>query len=134
VVAGATYVAGGPQKALPLAIAFEKIPKPTDPFFDRERGFAKQWLANKGLLTSDEDVNPVETELSSFFNDCRTNGQPLANMEVGLSDAIAVMMSNVAMDENRRVYFSEIDKMGLNPGPEPQAPFFGGAPNFKVKT
>ena len=42
------------------------------------------------------------------------------------------MMSNVAMDENRRGYFSEIDKMGRNPGPEPQPPFFGGAPNFKL--
>jgi predicted dehydrogenase len=133
VVAGATYVAGGPQKALPLSIAFDKIPKPTDPFFERERGFAKQWLATKGILSTDEDVNPVETELTSFFNDCRTNGHPLADMEVGLADAITVMMSNVAMDENRRVYFNEIDKMGLNPGPEPQAPFFGGAPNFKEK-
>jgi predicted dehydrogenase len=130
VVAGATYVAGGPQKPLPLALALEKIPKPTDPFFERERGFAKQWLANKGIFTSDEDVNPVETELQSFFTDCRTGGHPLADMEVGLSDAIAVMMSNVAMDENRRVYFNEIDKMGRKPGPEPQAPFFGGAPNF----
>ena len=55
-------------------------------------------------------------------------------MEVGLADAIGVMMSNVAMDENRRAYFSEIDKMGRNPGPEPQAPFFGGAPNFKLST
>lgn len=134
VVAGATYVAGGPQKALPLALAYEKIPKPTDPFLDRERGFAKQWLAQKGILTSDEDRNPVETELESFFTNCRTGGKPLADMEVGLSDAIAVMMSNVAMDENRRVYFNEIDKMGLTPGPEPQAPFFGGAPNFKLKT
>jgi predicted dehydrogenase len=132
VVAGATYVAGGPQKALPLALAFDKIPKPTDPFFDRERGFAKQWLAQKGILTSDEDRNPVETELESFFTDCRTGGKPLADIEVGLADAIGVMMSNVAMDENRRVYFNEIDKMGHTPGPDPQAPYFGGAPNFKI--
>ena len=64
----------------------------------------------------------------------RTGGQPLAHMEVGLADSIAVIMSNTAMDENRRVYFSEIDKMGRNPGPEPQPPFFGGAPNYKLTT
>ncbi len=133
-VAGATYVSGGAQKGLPIAMAFEKMPKSTDPFFDREKGFARQWLANKGLLISDEDRNPVETELESFFNDVKHGGKPLADVEVGLSDAIAVIMSNAAMDENRRVYFSEIDKMGRNPGPEPQAPFFGGAPNFKLKT
>lgn len=130
--AGATYVSGGPQKGFPLVMALEGIPKPTDPFFEREARFAKLWLANKGVLTSDEDRNPVETELESFFNDVKHNGHPIADMEVGLSDAIAVMMSNVAMDENRRVYFSEIDKMGRKPGPEPQAPYFGGAPNFKL--
>jgi predicted dehydrogenase len=130
--AGASYVAGGAQKGFPLAMALEPIPKVTDPFFDRELGFAKNWLAQKGVLTSDEDRNPVETELESFFNDCKRNGHPLADMEVGLADAIGVMMSNVAMDENRRAYFSEIDKMGRNPGPEPQPPFFGGAPNFKL--
>lgn len=134
VVAGASYVAGGAQKGLPLAMALEKMPKPTDPFFERERGFARQWLASKGVLMSDEDRNPVETELESFFNDVKRGGHPIADMEVGLSDAIAVIMSNAAMDENRRVYFSEMDKMGRNPGPEPQAPFFGGAPDYKLKT
>ena len=113
-------------------MAMEPIPKVTDPFLDREVRFAKNWLAQKGVLTSDEDRNPVDVELETFFNDCKRNGHPLADMEVGLADAIGVMMSNVAMDENRRAYFNEIDKMGRNPGPEPQAPFFGGAPNFKL--
>ena len=130
--AGATYIQGGAQKGLPIAMALEKMPTANDPFFQREAAFAKQWLAQKGVLTSDEDRNPVETELESFFNDCKRNGHPLADMETGLADAIGVMMSNVAMDENRKVYFSEIDKMGLHPGPEPQPPFFGGAPNFKL--
>ena len=130
--AGASYVAGGAQKGFPLAMALEPIPKVTDPFLDREVRFAKNWLAQKGVLTSDEDRNPVDIELESFFNDCKRNGHPLSDMEVGLSDAIAVMISNVAMDENRRAYFNEIEKMGRNPGPEPQPPFFGGAPNFKL--
>ncbi len=130
--AGASYIAGGAQKGFPIAMALEPVPKSSDPFLEREARFAKNWLAQKGVLTSDEDRNPVETELESFFNDVKRNGHPLADMEVGLSDAIGVMISNIAMDENRRAYFNEIDKMGRNPGPEPQPPFFGGAPNFKM--
>ncbi len=77
--------------------------------------FARRWLYSKGVMVSDEERNPVETELESFFNDCRTLGKPKANLEIGLADSIAVMLSNKAMDEDRRVYFNEIDKMGKGP-------------------
>ena len=30
-----------------------------------------------------------------------------------MADSVAVILSNLAMDEGRRVYFNEIDKMGL---------------------
>jgi hypothetical protein len=113
-------------------MALEPKPDPNAPFLEREARFAKNWLAQKGVLTSDEDRNPVDIELESYFNDVKRNGHPLADMEAGLSDAIGVMISNIAMDENRRCYFNEIEKMGLKPGPEPQPPFFGGAPNFKM--
>ncbi|HEY3839766.1 MAG TPA: Gfo/Idh/MocA family oxidoreductase [Bryobacteraceae bacterium] len=130
--AGASYIAGGAQKGFPIAMAMEPKPNANDPFLEREARFAKNWLAQKGVLSSDEDRNPVDVELESFFNDCKKNGHPLADMEAGLSDAIGVMISNVAMDENRRCYFNEIDKMGLKPGPDPAPPYFGGAPNFKL--
>jgi predicted dehydrogenase len=129
--AGASYVAGGAQKGFPIAMALEPKPNANDPFLEREARFAKNWLAQKGVLSSDEDRNPVDVELESFFNDCKRNGHPLSDMEAGLTDAVSVMISNAAMDENRRVYFNEIDKMGLTPGPEPVPPYFGGAPNFK---
>jgi hypothetical protein len=29
-----------------------------------------------------------------------------------MADAVAVILSNLAMDEGRKVYFSEIEKMG----------------------
>ena len=29
-----------------------------------------------------------------------------------MADSVAVILSNLAMDEGRKVYFSEIDKMG----------------------
>ena len=37
---------------------------------------------------------------------------PKANLEIGLADSVAVIASNLAMDEGRRVYFNEIDNMG----------------------
>ena len=33
-------------------------------------------------------------------------------LEIGMADSAAVILSNLAMDEGRRVYFNEIDKMG----------------------
>jgi len=54
----------------------------------------------------------VDTELESFFNNCRDGKRPLADLEVGLADSVAVILSNLAMDEERRVQFSEIEKMG----------------------
>jgi len=63
----------------------------------------------------EEQRNPVDIELESFFKNCRDGGKPRADLEVGLNDAIAVILSNQAMDEGRRVYFNEIEKMGKAP-------------------
>ena len=63
---------------------------------------------------SEEDRNPVDVELESFFNDCKTGGHPKADLEVGLADSVAVILSNLAMEQERRVYFNEIDKMGVS--------------------
>jgi len=64
-------------------------------------------------MIQEEQDNPVDTELISFFQNCRNGGKPKADLEVGLADSVAVILSNIAMDENRKVYFNEIDKMGL---------------------
>jgi predicted dehydrogenase len=113
VAAGATYALGGGQKAMPLAVATGSLDVGSnDSFVDRELKFAKRWLYSKGVMTDDEDANPVETEMFSFFNDCRTGGCPKADINVGLNDSIAVMLSNLCMREGRRVNFSEIDGMG----------------------
>ena len=47
----------------------------------------------------------------------RTGVRPKADLEVGLADSTAVILSNLAMDEGRRVYFSEIEKMGRGEKP-----------------
>ena len=42
----------------------------------------------------------------------KAGSKPKADVEVGLADSTAVILANLAMDEGRRVYFNEIDKMG----------------------
>ena len=79
-------------------------------FLDKEVKFAKRWLTTKGVIIQEEQRNPVDTELESFFQNCRDGKKPKADIEVGLADSVAVILSNQAMDEGRKVYFSEIDK------------------------
>src|SRR5450759_3309531 len=81
-------------------------------FIDKEVKFARRWLTSKGVMLQEEQGNPVDVELESFFDCCRTGQTPKANLEVGMADSVAVILSNMAMDEGRKVYFNEIEKMG----------------------
>jgi len=114
--AGASYAIGGGQKGLPILMDKDKV-KGNESFFERETKFAKLWLLQKGVMVSEEDVNPVNTELESFFENCHTGAHPKADLEIGLNDSIAVMLSNMAMEQERRVRFDEIDKMGVGEKP-----------------
>ncbi|MFB3828729.1 MAG: Gfo/Idh/MocA family protein [Bryobacteraceae bacterium] len=109
--AGSTFALGSGQRGLPLLMSKDEITG-KESFFEREMKFARRWLYAKGIMMSDEDRNPVDVSLESFFNDCRTGGKPKANLEIGLADSTAVILSNLCMTENRRVYFNEIEKMG----------------------
>jgi hypothetical protein len=53
--------------------------------------------------------------MEDFFFCCKdpAGHKPKSNLEVGLNDSTAVILSNLAMDEHRRVDFSEIQTMGL---------------------
>ena len=62
-------------------------------------------------MVQEEQKNPVDTELDSFFRAARPH-EAKADIEVGMADAVAVILSNLAMDEGRKVYFNEIEKMG----------------------
>ncbi len=117
-VAGATMVAagGGAVGPIPLMTSDMDITA-NDGFLSREVKFAKRWLYQKGVFVQEEPVNPVDTELRSFFQNCRDGQRPRADLEVGLADAVAVMLSNQAMDEGRKVYFNEIEKMGRSEAP-----------------
>ena len=111
-VAGATMVAsGGANGPIPIMTSDLDFTG-KEGFIDREVKFARRWLTAKGVMLQEEQRNPVDVELESFFNDCKTGGRPKADIEVGMADAVAVILSNTAMDEGRKVYFNEIDKMG----------------------
>jgi predicted dehydrogenase len=111
-VAGATMVAGGGANG-PIPIMTSDLEfTGKEGFLDREVKFARRWLTAKGVMVQQEQKNPVDTELESFFQSCRTGQRPKADIEIGLADSISVMLSNLAMDEGRKVYFNEIEKMG----------------------
>ena len=81
-------------------------------FLDKEVKFAKRWLTTKGVMVQEEQRNPVDVELESFFELLPDRQKPKADLEVGMADSMAVILSNQAMDEGRKVYFNEIEKMG----------------------
>ena len=83
-------------------------------FIEKELEFAKRWMYQKGIMTPKEDRDPEYVELESFLTDVRDGGRPASDINVGLQDSVAVMLANLAMDEERKVYFSEIEQMGLD--------------------
>jgi hypothetical protein len=74
--------------------------------------FARRWLYAKGVMVPEEDRNPCTVQLDQFLECCRTGKKPLADVEIGLADSSMVILANLALDEGRRVYFNEMDKMG----------------------
>ena len=112
-VAGATMVAsGGANGPIPIMTSDLEFTG-NESFFSREAKFARRWLTSKGVILQEEQRNPVDTELDSFFECCRTGKRPLADLEIGLADSVAVILSNMAMDEGRKVYYNEMEKLGL---------------------
>jgi hypothetical protein len=118
--AGSTMVAAAGSRPLPILLG-KDLMTGKESFLEREMKFARLWLYQKGILVPEEPKNPVDTELDSFFNTCKSGGRPKADLEVGLADSTAVILSNLALDEGRMVQFSEIDKMG-KPGSAPAKP------------
>lgn len=102
---------GKGQTALPILLDKDQMTG-NDSFLDKELKFAKRWLYSKGVMVPEEDRNPVDVAMESFLNDCKRGSKPKADVEIGLADSTAVILANLAMDEGRRVYFNEIDKMG----------------------
>jgi hypothetical protein len=112
-IAGATLASTGKgARGLPILFDEEQITG-KESFLSRELKYAKLWLYQKGVMMP-EERNPVDTELLSFLDCVRTGKRPVADLELGMHDSIAVILSNLAMDEGRRVNMNEIEKMGLD--------------------
>ncbi len=109
--AGATMVAAGSQKGVPIILDRDRVTG-NESFLDRELKYGRQLLYSKGILVPEEGRNPVDLELEGFFNSVKTGTRPKADLEVGLADSTAVMLSNIAVEEDRKVLFSEMDTMG----------------------
>ena len=118
-VAGATMQSTGKGvRGWPIMFD-EELVTGNENFLSRELKYAKMWLYQKGVMVP-EERNPVDTEMLEFFNSVRTGAHPKADLEVGLADSTAVILSNLAMDEGRRIYMNEIDSMGRDVETDPQ--------------
>lgn len=116
-VAGASLASTGRgARGFPILLDRDQM-RGNESFLEKELKFARRWLYSKGVMLPEEDRNPVDVELESFFDSCRTGKRPLADLEIGLADSTTVTLANLAMDEGRRVYFNEMDKMGRGEAP-----------------
>jgi predicted dehydrogenase len=106
-----TSTAAG-QRGMPILLSRDTVTG-KESFLEREMKFARLWLYRKGVMVPQEDRNPVDTELNAFFESVRTGKKPAADLNLGLADSAMVILSNLAMEQGRRVYFNEIDKMGV---------------------
>ena len=113
-VAGATVADTLEQgEGLPIVPGIKDLDSPNVGFVEKEIEFAKRWLYQKGIMVPSEDKDPEYKELERFLLDVRDGGRPNADIEVGLQDSIAVMLSQKCMEEERKVHFSEIEEMGV---------------------
>jgi predicted dehydrogenase len=112
-IGGATLGStGNGRRGFPLLMERDQMTG-EESYLGKEMKFLRRWLYTRGVALPEEDRNPVDVQMESFFECCRTGESPKADLEAGLRNATAVILSNVAMDEERRVYFTEIDKMGV---------------------
>ncbi|MBI3695167.1 MAG: Gfo/Idh/MocA family oxidoreductase [Acidobacteria bacterium] len=110
--AGATVTEAALTKGFPILPGQDVDTRDSDSFIAKEVKFAKRWLYNKGILVPEEVRDPVGIELEDFLLCVRDGKKPKANLDVGLNDSIGVILANLAMDQERKVKFSEIETMG----------------------
>ncbi len=111
-VAGATVGTDTAEQGDGFPIDPEAVNPNEVGFVEKELFFARTWAYNKGILRPSEKIDPEYAELSSFLTDVAEGNRPRADIEVGLQDSVAVMLANLAMDEQRKVDFAEIESMG----------------------
>ncbi len=96
------------MKGLPILIPNNLVTGPVE----RDMKWAHLWLEQNGVMVPREDPDPVQTQLESFFECCRTGKRPVADVDIGLANSIMVMLANTAMREARGAYYTEVEKAG----------------------
>lgn len=110
-VAGASVATTPDGRGLGLPILLDRDQINGDEsFFQRELKYTRRWLYAKGIMVPEEDRHPVAAELDSFFDCCKEGKRPKADLEAGLRNAMTVLIANRAMDEGRRVQYSELEQ------------------------
>ena len=120
--AGATVASDTLEQGegLPIVPGIRDLSTADMNFFEKELEYAKRWAYRKGIMLPKEEKDPEYAELESFLLDVAQGGRPASDVEVGLQDSIAVMLSILAMDQERKVQFAEIEQMGR---PATESPF-----------
>ena len=113
--AGATVTESAEGKGFPIIPGQDVDMKSGDSFINKEVKYAKRWLYSKNILVPEEIRDPVAVELEDFLHCVRDGKKPKADLTVGLNDSIGVILSNLAMKEERKVKFSEIEALGKAP-------------------
>ncbi|MSV33026.1 MAG: Gfo/Idh/MocA family oxidoreductase [Bryobacterales bacterium] len=117
-VASASLASTGKgAKSLPILLSKDEVGE-QDSFVQKELKFARRWLYSKGVMVPEEDKNPVDQQMIEFWECVRTGAKPKADLEIGLADSASVILSNLSMKEERRVWQKEIQALG-NPDAKP---------------
>ena len=98
--AGATVSEKAEQKGFPI---FPEKGNGEGGFMDRELRYARRWLASMGIYEFEEPHEPRWYEMKNLMASIR-EGKPIAApLEVGVSDALAVIYGNRAVDTGQKV-------------------------------
>jgi len=109
---GATVSAEAQQKGVPI---FPERISPDQSFLQREMTYAKRWLVSRGWYDLKEPRDPVYNQMEHFLLCVRDGLKPVADVNIGASDAECVIYSNRAMDETRRVYWPQYENNKQEP-------------------
>jgi predicted dehydrogenase len=103
-IAGATIGRPGVPQGVPLF-----LPEQAPPALRDQVQSARRWFASQGVELPEEEPDPVAAELEEFLACARDGRRPKADVEIGLADSTAVILTNVAMERRQTLAYREID-------------------------
>jgi predicted dehydrogenase len=102
--AGATVIAANPKKGIPI---FPERITGSEPFLDREAKYAKRLLASLGIYDYPEPHDPWYSEMVDFFASIREGKRVPVSVDLGISDARAVIYANRAIETGQKVLWGK---------------------------